>query len=152
LHWSEYAMNDKISSTMSRKRWEDIKASLHLVDNSKLDPSNKLAKVRLLVDHLREKFQKLPMEEHLSVDEQIVPFKGTSSMKQYIPKKPHKWGYKIFVLAGSSGLVYDFIPYTGKIAQVDRPGVPDLGASGNSVLHLAECIPDGNHSKLFFDN
>lgn len=152
LHWSSFAINEKIASLMSRKRWEDIKASIHLVDNSNLDSTDKLVKVRLLVDHLRNKFQKIPMEEHLSVDEQIVPFKGVSSLKQYIPKKPNKWGYKNFVLAGSSGMVYDFIPYIGKILPVDRPGVPDIGASGNSVLHLAECVPDQKYFKLYFDN
>ena len=73
-------------------------------------------------------------------------------MKQYIPKKPHKWGYKFFLLCDSSGVVYDFIIYTGKINPVDKPGVPDLGASSNSVLHLAQSIPHHQNHKLFFDN
>ena len=38
----------------------------------------------------------------------MVPFKGASSLKQYIPKKPHKWGYKLFIWADNEGLVYDF--------------------------------------------
>ena len=40
----------------------------------------------MLVDHLRQEFQKIPILEFLSVDKQIVPFKGASLMKQYVPK------------------------------------------------------------------
>ena len=39
------------------------------------------------------------MDQKLCIDEQMVPFKGASSIKQYIPSKPNKWDYKIFVLA-----------------------------------------------------
>jgi hypothetical protein len=35
-------------------------------------------------------------------------------MKQYNPMKPHKWGFKIYVLAGTSGFLYNFEFYTGK--------------------------------------
>ena len=106
----------------------------------------------MLVDHLRQEFQKIPMLEFLSVDKQMVPFKGASSMKQYVPKKPHKWGYKTFILADSTGVVYDFFPYTGKIDSVNNPEVPDLGPSSNSVLQLVECIPYGQNFKLHCDN
>ena len=34
MHWLQYSFSDKISSTMTRQRWEDIKSNLHLVDNS----------------------------------------------------------------------------------------------------------------------
>lgn len=46
----------------------------------------------------------------------MVPYKGTraGSRRQYLPKKPKKWGFKIFVRAGVSGLIYDFIPYAGE--------------------------------------
>ena len=92
------------------------------------------------------------MLEFLSVDEQMVPFKGASSMKQYVPKKQHKWGYKTFILADSTGDVYEFFLYTGKIDPVNNPEVPDLGPSSNSVLQLAECIPNGQNFKLYCDN
>ena len=82
----------------------------------------------------------------------MVPFKGTSWLKQYIPKKPFKWGYKFFVLCDTAGVVYDFIIYTGHITLVDNPDVPDLGASSNSVSHLAQSIPPHRNHKLFLDN
>ncbi|KAK3880920.1 hypothetical protein Pcinc_014570 [Petrolisthes cinctipes] len=153
LHWSTAGLgNEKVSSTMSRDRWENIKMKFHLTDNSQIDEHDKWSKVRPLLDHLRSKFKEIPMTEHLCVDEQLVPFKGRSSMKQYIPMKPHNCGYKIFVLADDKGMVYDFIPYTGKIEPVNNPNVPDLNPSSNSVLHLAESIPPFKNHKLYFDN
>ena len=152
LHWSAHSFNEKIKSLMSRKRWESIKSNLHLVDNDNLNKDDKLGKVRLLIDHLQKAFREIPKEENLSIDEQMVPFKGASSLKQYIPKKPTKWGYKLFILADNNGLVYDFFPYTGPIPAVTRPGIPDLGASSNSVLILCENVPDGKNHKIYFDN
>ena len=40
-----------------------------------------------------------------SIDEAMIPFKGRSSMKQYMPKKPIKRGFKIWVRADASQLV-----------------------------------------------
>ena len=84
----------------------------------------------------------------MSVDEQLIPF--TSSMKQYISSKPHKWGFKYFVLAGKSGIIYDFIPYTGKI--ISDPNEPDLGASSNIVMQIARIVPTNSNHVLTFDN
>ena len=159
MHWSTQLgpLSEIASEVMSRNRWEEIKSRLHIVDNSTLDPNpsnnkDKLFKVRPLVGHLRSKFQEIPMTQDLCIDEQMVPFKGTSSMKQYVAGKPHKWGYKFFLLADKFGMTYDFIPYTGKIEPVEDPNVPDLKPSSNIVLHLAQIIPSFKNHNLFFDN
>lgn len=152
MHWNADFSNDKYIYVMTRKRWEDIKSSLHLVDNTNLDINDRISKVRPLVDHLRGKFQAIPMTRDLSIDESIVPFKGRSSLKVYIPKKPHKWGYKFYVLADKYGLVYDFFIGCGKMEPVAREGVPDLGASANVVLYLSQIIPEDQNFRLYFDN
>lgn len=80
----------------------------------------------------------------------MVPFKGASSLKQYLPNKPNKWGYKIFFVADEQGMTYDFIPYSGKIEPVNDTNVPDLKPSANSVLHLGQSIPPNRNHCLFF--
>ena len=150
-HWSSSINLSPITSIMSRNRWELIKSKFHLVNNDDVvNSSDKMIKVRPLVDHLRSKFNKIEMEKYLSVDEQLIPFKGTTSMKQYIPSKPHKWGFKYFLLAGKSGIIYDFIPYTGKITS--DPNEPDLGASSNIVMQIARIVPTNSNHVLTFDN
>ena len=86
----------------------------------------------------------------MCVDEQLVPFKGQLYMKQYIPSKPHKWGFKVFALCDTARIQYDFEVYTGKVFPVS--GEPDLGPSSNIVLQLAKTIPDDMNHLLYFDN
>ncbi|XP_050507404.1 piggyBac transposable element-derived protein 3-like isoform X1 [Diabrotica virgifera virgifera] len=92
----------------------------------------------------------IPIEQHLSVDKQIIRYKGRSGLKQYNPKKPKKWGYKLFCLAGASGIVYDFEVYCGAHKQPDD--LPDISASINVVIRLAERIPKNQNFLLFYDN
>ena len=45
----------------------------------------------------------------------MVPYKGRSSLKQYMPKKPVKRGLKVWVRADSvTGYISRFQIYTGK--------------------------------------
>lgn len=76
-------------------------------------------------------------------------------MKQYLPMKPHKWGYKLFVLCGSSGYAYDFEFYTGNENNSFKRllySEPDFGATGNVVVRLTRNIPINVHHNIFYDN
>ncbi|KAK3892961.1 hypothetical protein Pcinc_003140 [Petrolisthes cinctipes] len=128
---------------------------MHFNDNSNMsaptdEKRDKLFKIRPLVDKLLHKFQAIPQQQMLCIDEQIVPFKGRSGLKQYNQKKPNKWGYKIFVLCDTNGFVYNFDIYSGKIEPA--PNEPDLGASSNVVLRLASIVQVNMSHLLFFDN
>ena len=51
----------------------------------------------------------------MSVDEAMILFKGRSSLKQYMPKKPVRRGKKVWALAdASNGYIANFQVYTGK--------------------------------------
>ncbi|XP_064641343.1 piggyBac transposable element-derived protein 3-like [Lineus longissimus] len=86
----------------------------------------------------------------MSVDEQIVPFKGRHSLKVYVEKKPNKWGYKIWGSAGASGYMHKFYIQGDNLVE----GEPDLdegiGKSGEVVLNLCRHLPVGTH--IYFDN
>lgn len=62
-------------------------SNLYLADNSNIDETDKQCKVRILVDHLIQEFRKVSMTKHLRLDGQIVPYKGASRRKPYIPPK-----------------------------------------------------------------
>jgi len=81
----------------------------------------------------------------------MVPFKGNLSIKQYIKGKPSPWGIKIFVLAGSNGMVYDFILYQGPNTEINQDLQKNFGIGGSIVLQLAEGIKKNSHY-LYFDN
>jgi len=94
----------------------------------------------------------VPKEEHLSMDEQILPFKGRSCLRQYNPQKTHKWRYKLWLHCGATGFAYDFEVYTGKSDNNLFDGEEYGGASGNVVVRMARSIPDHVNHKLFYDN
>ncbi|XP_060873874.1 piggyBac transposable element-derived protein 3-like [Metopolophium dirhodum] len=98
-------------------------------------------------------FEKI-RKEHLAVDEQMCSTKARSSVKVYMPNKPHKWGYKLFVLSGASGFAYNFELFTGQEnnSELRNKNEPDLGSSANVVVRLGRVIPKHQNYKLFFDN
>jgi hypothetical protein len=77
----------------------------------------------------------------------MIPFAGQCSLKQYVLDKPNPLGLKKFVLAGSSGLVYDFVIYQGKTTFV--PELQAKGLSSATLLHLCQNLIEGAY--LFFD-
>ena len=70
-------------------------------------------------------------------------------MKQYIKNMSHKWGIKVFTIAGVCGIVNDFEVYTGKGTVVNERG---LAVGGEVVVRLLRDIPNGPNYKCFFDN
>lgn len=93
----------------------------------------------------------LSLEENLCIDEQIVPFRGRLSIKQYVKGKPIPWGIKIFVLCGKSGQAYDFIIYQGALTEIDKGLRRTFGLGAAVVLKLVERIDKEGH-KLLYDN
>ena len=156
MYWSSETRIPAVADVMSSRQFEKIKRYLHFVDNNtelpKTDPNyDKLFKVRSLIDAVVGNCRKIPQEEKHSIDEQILPTKGRSSLKQYLPNKPNKWGIKVWARCGVSGIVYDFEIYCGKNgSNVDE--IPGLLMGGNVVYRLTRSLPLGVNHKVYFDN
>ena len=115
LYWSNEMRYSVIADLMPLKRFQCIRRFLHSVDNSLNDLSDKLFKVRPIIESIRKQCILISPEESHSLDEQIIPSRTKfSKIRQYNPKKPSKWGFKNLARAGSSGFMYDFFVYTGK--------------------------------------
>ena len=80
----------------------------------------------------------------------MIAFKGRSLLKQYLPNKPNKWGFKLWGRSGASGFLYDFDIYQGKESASSSPSVHGVGAS--VVLKLTSTLPSGHNFKVFADN
>lgn len=80
--------------------------------------------------------------------------KGRHSLKQYMPAKPHKWGIKLFILAGVLGFVYTFEVYIGKgkASEEFEYDEIDIGFTGNLVQRLCRIIPTNHNYIVYFDN
>ncbi|XP_040061350.1 piggyBac transposable element-derived protein 3 [Ixodes scapularis] len=151
LYWDRLMRVPMISETMSEKRFFKLRNNLHATVDEPSDCQDRLWKVRPLLDQIRARCLELQLEEECSIDEQMIPFKGNLSIKQYVKGKPTPWGIKVFALCGRSGMLYDFIVYQGENT-IPNSLKKDYGLCSGVVLHLAKRIPTGCNYQLYFDN
>jgi hypothetical protein len=112
---------DAIADVMMSKRFKKLVENIHCNNNETKKPRDhaeydKLHKLRPFIEKLLQNCKdNYEPSSFLSVDESMIPFKGRSSMKQYMPMKPVKQGYKVWCLSDSnSGYIIKFDTYTGK--------------------------------------
>jgi hypothetical protein len=155
LFWKKSMNIAAVSKVMTRDRFEQILSVLHLANNhiqpKKGDPDfDRLFKVRQFLTNLRTHFkQNAETEAVVSVDEQMIPYKGTLGIKVYMKNKPSKWGIKVWGLAGQSGYIHDFNVF-GDNLSITEESAAGVGASGQTVLNLVESLEPG--TQVFFDN
>ncbi|XP_046383906.1 piggyBac transposable element-derived protein 3-like [Ischnura elegans] len=71
MYWEEkeYVCNSLVSRSMRRNKFEDIFTNIHCADNSALDVSDRLAKLRPVICELNKNFCRFaPLEESISID------------------------------------------------------------------------------------
>ena len=107
-----------------------------------------MAKVKPLYDILNKKLRRFGVvHEGLSIDESMVPYYGRHSCKQFIREKPIRFGYKLWVLASSTGLPYHVEIYEGK-----SPNAEDIPIGERVVKTALEICDNPVEHNVFFDN
>ena len=143
---------EPIASRITRDRFFEIQRYLHFVDNSNLadpgtDDYDRLGKIRPVIQMVNNELLTVyhPHKE-VSIDEAMIPFKGCSSMKQYMPKKPVKRGFKIWMRAdATNGYISEFYVYTGK-----EGGNTEVNLGAKVVMSLTKKLT-GLYHHVYFD-
>ena len=109
---------------------------------------DKLGKIRSVVEYLNTRFLSMYNPHHVvSIDEAMIKFKGRSSMKQYMPKKPIKHGFKVWVRGdATNGYVSELEVYVGKTTSDGEKGL------GRHVVEKLTNKLKGKHYHVYFDN
>ena len=146
LYWSSTFGHPLITSLFSRDRFKQLLRFFRVAgpdeDAAVRDP---LPHVRSLAAKLNESFAAhAAPSQRLALDEAMVAYKGRSPIKQYIPSKPHKWGYKIYCLSSDDYLLR-FEVYAGKEERSAD------GATYDTVMRMLQGYEDRAHI-LFTDN
>lgn len=152
MAWNQDIGFNLFLDNMTSDRFFSLRSHLHFVNNLERPPTckDKFFKVRPIFDAARNQCLQLTLTRELSIDEQMIPFTGNMSAKQYVRGKPNPWGIKNFVVCGKDVIAYDFLLYQGKSTEVD-PEMKDLGVSAAVVLKLCERI-EKKGQVLYFDN
>ncbi|XP_050553076.1 piggyBac transposable element-derived protein 3-like [Spodoptera frugiperda] len=157
-HWHDKFGYPPIKATLSINRFEAIRSVLHFNNNEHHLPKehpdhDRLHNIRPVIDHLNKTFSSIPVDQRLSIDEKMCATKISHFLKKYLPNKPHKWGYKLFVLCSLMGYAYRFEVYSGQDNNKDKPAdEPDLGITNNVVLRLVRVVPRKLNHVIYFDN
>ncbi|XP_008189097.2 piggyBac transposable element-derived protein 4-like, partial [Acyrthosiphon pisum] len=77
--------------------------------------------------------------------DKLYRFKGRNSIKQYMPMKPIKRGYKVWIRADESGYICEFQIYTGKTDSVET-------TLGKRVVQDLTMNIEGKYHNVYFDN
>jgi len=109
---------------------------------------DRLFKVRPVIQKLSDAFiENYAPCQHIAVDESMVRFKGRSTLKQYMPMKPIKRGFKIWCAScACCGYLLTFQIYSGKESQHER-GLAHRVVTDLVVTHFA----NKNHI-VYMDN
>lgn len=153
LYWQKQFRVGLIADNLSRDRYFVIRNNIHFVNNAdvtdEMKGQDKLWKVRPIINNFQQAVLRLPRENNVCIDEQMIPFCGHVSLRQYVPRKPNPTGLKNYVLAGKSGKILDFEIYQGPTSNFPDESNKKLGTGGRAVLRLIQtCLPGTN---IYFD-
>ncbi|KAL3203823.1 hypothetical protein MRX96_041666 [Rhipicephalus microplus] len=152
LYWARGTRVPAIANVLTRDRFftlrSNFKVVIDLVFTEQGQKNDRLSKVRPILNEVQAACLKLPRPPSVCIDEQIIPYTGVTTLKQYVPGKLHPTGLKNFVVASPSGLVLDFDIYQGKTFLKIGYSL-DLGFRPYVVQVYAKSLPSG--TSLFFD-
>ncbi|XP_028820478.1 piggyBac transposable element-derived protein 4-like [Denticeps clupeoides] len=108
-------------ATMPSKQFQLISSMLRFDDprsRSQRGDGDKLAAIRELWDEWTEQLPRVfNPGKHVCVDEQLLAFRGRCHFRQYMPKKPSKYGMKIWATCDvQTSYAWKLLVYTGRVA------------------------------------
>ncbi|XP_046666330.1 piggyBac transposable element-derived protein 3-like [Homalodisca vitripennis] len=147
MYWDKEWRVAVVADHMSRDRFFQIRNSLKIVFDDDINEeqrkADRLWKIRPLIDRVLLGCLKQTRNQHICIDEMMIPFSGTSDLKQYIPNKPNPLGIKVFVLANPTGIICDFVVY-----QNQTTFTQDIAGSfwqcESAVLYLTRSLVPGH--------
>lgn len=127
-YWSSFYRQPMIADAINRDRIMYLLSILHFHDNS--IEKNKADKFEPILKYFNERCKLIvEPEKNLSIDEQMIAYKGTTaplSFLQYMPNKPTKRGFKLWTRCGVSGFMYEMILYRGAVKVISsESSLPD---------------------------
>lgn len=123
MYWHNEHQHPFVSSLFTRDRFQLLNAAfcLHTTDNG-LAVDDPIIHTKDFVDHINRTCPLLDIPtQHMSFDEAMCAYTGRSTIKQYLPAKPHPYGYKWWCL-GNRKYIRRIELYAGASDEVSEDG------------------------------
>jgi hypothetical protein len=149
--WSATDGRPIFNKSMSRDRFTAICALIRFDDKDTREArrsTDKFAPLRQVFEAFAVKCRSsYKAGANVTVDEQLVTFRGRCCFKIYIPSKPGKYGMKVWILCDAeTGYCINLQPYVGR-----RGNEREIGQGSRVVLELTDCI-SGSGRHITADN
>ncbi|CAF3588675.1 unnamed protein product [Rotaria sp. Silwood1] len=118
--WRRSSLESPIfKATISRSRFQKIIACLRFdykKTREERKKTDKFAAIREVWSYFQDNMQKCyTPESDITIDEQLLGFRGKCPFRQYMPKKPDKYGLKLWLCVDvDSHYVFNASPYLGR--------------------------------------
>ncbi|KAK3862761.1 hypothetical protein Pcinc_031408 [Petrolisthes cinctipes] len=152
MYWEkkEDTANLLVRKTMSRNTFDDDMRYTHFINSEKPKVDDRFWKVRPLFNAINKAAEEyIEKTEYVSVDESMIKYFGPHPLKQFIKGKPVRFGYKVWVLATSTGELIHCEPYGGSQTKLFNYG---LGQGPKVVYGLVEDAKLVAGTKVACDN
>lgn len=145
--WSKSDGRPIFNSAMPRDRFYMLLRCIRFDIRANRNTLDKFAPIRNIFERIVTKFRSsFQAGANVTVDEQLVTFRGRCAFKMYLPSKPGKYGMKLWALVDSdTSYCLNLQPYLGRI------GERDVGQSRRVVLELTDFI-SGTGRHITADN
>lgn len=143
--WDDYHGRPIFRAAMSLQMFQVINQCIRFDDKELrilTQERDKLQPIRNVFNKWNQRVRALYVPgKCVTVDEQLLPFRGRCPFKQYIPSKPAKYGIKIWVVCDSKTFyAYNLEPYVGR----DRNNAANTNTGEMIVLRLTEGLNGRN--------
>lgn len=96
-----------VYETMRRERFSTIMRFIHFADNNFVPQGDKMWKLRPLITKVKRNFMRyFEPSQNLSFDESMIKYYGTHGCKQFIRRKPIRFGFKAWCLSTTDTLYH----------------------------------------------
>lgn len=144
--WSKTDGRSIFGKSMSRDRFQKLQSYLRFDDRTtriERRADDKLAPIRELIELFATKCRSsYKPGQNITIDEQLLSYRGRCPFKVYIPNKPGKYGIKIWIVADSqTNYCSNLQVYTGR----NGPR-REVGQASRVVLELTDYLTNsGRH-------
>lgn len=121
MYWGSSTRVPLIPDTINVKRYFKLQSNLHVVSQRKPENNDQFWKIKTDNEDVQKTLQ-LPLEEHNSIDDQMIPFIGRMSVKHFNQtNKPKCVGIKKVSYVQSQKRLTILSYIKGKVRSVSHP-------------------------------